>query len=212
MSAGPGDVADSFASALLVHDPEGLYELAPCGYLTLSARGLIVAANQTFLLWTGYAAAAVVKSVPFVNLLTPGSRVFYETHVRPLLHMTGRANEIAMDIVRADGSRLPVFVNAVMEQAEGCARGLTRVAIFDATERRRYELELHAEKRRAQESERRLAVVARTLQETLVPPRHPRIEGLDIATAYRPAGSGAEIGGDFYDVFAVTERDRKSVV
>lgn len=175
--------------------------------MTLSPAGLILTANQTFLIWTGYSAADLIESMTFVSLLAPGSKLFHETHFSPLLHMEGQVNEIAMEMSRADGSRLPVLVNAVMERASDSAPGLTRVAVFDATERRRYELELHAEKQRAQESERRLAVVARTLQETLMPPRDPRIEGLDVATAYRPAGAGDEIGGDFYDMFAVSESD-----
>jgi sigma-B regulation protein RsbU (phosphoserine phosphatase) len=110
-------------------------------------------------------------------------------------------------VLRADGSRLPVLLNAVMDRADDGAPGVTRIAVFDATERRRYERELLAAKRRAEEAEKRLTVLARTLQETLMPPRDPRIEGLDIGAAYRPAGSGDEIGGDFYDVFAVSDRD-----
>jgi sigma-B regulation protein RsbU (phosphoserine phosphatase) len=94
-----------------------------------------------------------------------------------------------------------------MDRAGDGAPGVTRIAVFDATERRRYERELLAAKRRAEEAEKRLTVLARTLQETLMPPRNPRIEGLDIGAAYRPAGSGDEIGGDFYDVFAVSDRD-----
>jgi PAS domain S-box-containing protein len=43
--------------------------------------------------------------------------------------------------------------------------------------------------------------VARTLQRSLLPPRLPDVEGLDIAARYRPAGEGSEVGGDFYDVF-----------
>jgi len=110
-------------------------------------------------------------------------------------------------MLRADGSRVPVLVNAVMDRAQDGAPGITRIAVFDATERRRYERDILHAKKRAEEAERRLTVVARTLQETLMPPRDPRIEGLDVATAYRPAGAGDEIGGDFYDVFAVSEQD-----
>jgi sigma-B regulation protein RsbU (phosphoserine phosphatase) len=35
----------------------------------------------------------------------------------------------------------------------------------------------------------------------------PVIPGLEIATAYRPAGDGTEVGGDFYDVFPAGPRD-----
>jgi serine phosphatase RsbU (regulator of sigma subunit) len=41
--------------------------------------------------------------------------------------------------------------------------------------------------------------VARALQESLLPPRLPAIEGLDLAARYLP-GAGI-VGGDFYDVF-----------
>lgn len=43
--------------------------------------------------------------------------------------------------------------------------------------------------------------VARTLQRSLLPPRLPQIPGIEIATRYRPAREGSEVGGDFYDVF-----------
>jgi sigma-B regulation protein RsbU (phosphoserine phosphatase) len=124
-----------------------------------------------------------------------------------MLHLHGHASEIAMDIVRADGTRLPVLLNAVMDRVEDGSPGVVRVAVFDATERRRYERELLDAKRRAEAAESRLTVLSRTLQETLMPPRNPRIQGLDVATAYRPAGAGDEIGGDFYDVFEVSDEN-----
>ncbi|MEV0248773.1 GAF domain-containing SpoIIE family protein phosphatase [Nocardia sp. NPDC050712] len=46
------------------------------------------------------------------------------------------------------------------------------------------------------------AELARTLQESLLPSRMPEIPGLDIAALYLPADTtGAEVLGDFYDVF-----------
>jgi sigma-B regulation protein RsbU (phosphoserine phosphatase) len=194
----------AFERALQVDDPEALYEQAPCGYLTTRPDGLIVKANQTFLTWTGHTSTDLIGKLSFVDLLTPGSKVFHETHLRPMLHLHGKLAEIAVDLLGADGTTLPTLLNAVMNLADDGAPGLTHFALFDATERRRYEQELLAEKRRAEESEQRLAVVARTLQETLMPPRDPRIDGLDVATGYRPAGSGDEIGGDFYDVFELS--------
>ena len=43
--------------------------------------------------------------------------------------------------------------------------------------------------------------IATGLQETLLPPLLPHIDGLEIAVRYRPAGDVAVVGGDFYDVF-----------
>jgi serine phosphatase RsbU (regulator of sigma subunit) len=47
--------------------------------------------------------------------------------------------------------------------------------------------------------------VARTLQESLLPPRLPQIPGVEIAARYRFAGEGNEIGGDFYDMFETAD-------
>jgi GAF domain-containing protein len=53
--------------------------------------------------------------------------------------------------------------------------------------------------------------VARVLQESLLPRTPPEIRGMDLATRYRAAGEGAEVGGDFYDAFE-TERGSWVVV
>jgi serine phosphatase RsbU (regulator of sigma subunit) len=43
--------------------------------------------------------------------------------------------------------------------------------------------------------------IATGLQETLLPPVLPVIDGFEVAARYRPAGEIAAVGGDFYDVF-----------
>ncbi|HET8978100.1 MAG TPA: SpoIIE family protein phosphatase [Solirubrobacteraceae bacterium] len=45
--------------------------------------------------------------------------------------------------------------------------------------------------------------IAATLQESLLPPRLSEIPGCSLATLYHPAGEESEVGGDFYDAFAV---------
>ncbi|MGC5017257.1 SpoIIE family protein phosphatase [Micromonospora sp. DT47] len=49
---------------------------------------------------------------------------------------------------------------------------------------------IHAERRR----------VAQTLQQSLLPPVLPVVEGIGFAAEYVPTGDEAEVGGDFYDV------------
>lgn len=48
---------------------------------------------------------------------------------------------------------------------------------------------------------RQRSEIARTLQESLLPPQLPKIPGFELAAAFRPAGEGIEVGGDFYDLF-----------
>lgn len=45
------------------------------------------------------------------------------------------------------------------------------------------------------------AVLAHTLQQTLLPPVVPDVPGLEVGAIYRAAGQGTEVLGDFYDIF-----------
>jgi serine phosphatase RsbU (regulator of sigma subunit) len=45
------------------------------------------------------------------------------------------------------------------------------------------------------------ARVAQTLRRSLMPSVLPEIEGLQLASYFRPLGAGSEVGGDFYDAF-----------
>jgi GAF domain-containing protein len=47
--------------------------------------------------------------------------------------------------------------------------------------------------------------VARTLQESLLPPALPEVPGLQISSVFEPALDAYEIGGDFYDVFETAD-------
>ncbi|MDP9390245.1 MAG: SpoIIE family protein phosphatase [Actinomycetota bacterium] len=147
---------------LLEEDPADLYENAPMGYLSTLPDGRIVKVNRTFCAWTGRSPDDVLGS-RFRDLLTVGGKVFHDTHLAPLLRMQGAVREVALDILRADGSMLPCLVNAVeLRDAEGAAV-LVRATLFEATARRRYERELLAAQRAAEESEAR----SRTLQQVV---------------------------------------------
>ncbi len=47
--------------------------------------------------------------------------------------------------------------------------------------------------------------VARSLQASLLPPSLPTIPGLELGARYAPAGEGVDVGGDFYDAFALSD-------
>lgn len=139
---------------LLESDPTDLYENAPCGYLSMVPDGEIVKVNATFCAWTGLPADAVLGR-RLADLLGIGSRVYLLTHLWPLLRMQGSVQEIALDVERADGTVLPCLFNAVEVLDPDGVPLLVRATVFDVTARRRYEQELLAAQRRAEESERR---------------------------------------------------------
>jgi sigma-B regulation protein RsbU (phosphoserine phosphatase) len=202
---------EAFYGALVDDDAADLYDNAPCAYLSTLPDGTIVKANGTFLTWTGYERSDLIGTRRFQELLAPGDRIFHETHYAPALRMQGQVREIAVEIIGRSGDRLPVLLNSVLKRTPEGDPVVVRTAIFDATERRAYERELVEARQRAEESEARARTLAQTLQASFLPHEIPTVPGLDIAGAYRPAGDGGEVGGDFYDVFA-TGDDRWGIV
>ena len=188
-------------------DPGADFERAPCGYLVTNSDGTIVRVNRTFLAWTGFAEDELVGVRTFASLLTAGGRIYHDTHYAPMLRLQAHGRELALEVVRRDGGRLPVLVNAALERETEAGPVLTRIVLLGATERREYERELLRAKQRAEASESRARSLAMTLQQTLIPPHPPRIPGLEVSTVYRPAGDGEEVGGDFYDVFEIGQDD-----
>lgn len=197
----------AFYDALLDDDAESLYDRAPCGYLTTTPDGTISKVNETFLALTGYTRRELVAHRTFAELLSPGGRIYHETHFAPLLRMQEKVREIAFEVVKADGARFPVLVNAVLESNADGVPVVIRIAVFEASDRRTYERELLQAKDRAESSEAAAKALVRALQQTLIPPTPPSIPGLDIGAVYRPAGPGEEVGGDFFDVFQVASDD-----
>ncbi len=128
-------------SGHIEEDLQDLYENAPCGYLSLSADGRIVKANQTFCRWTGYAPDELIgkRLHDFLNI---AGRIFYETHFAPLLRMQGFFNEVALDLVKKNGETFPVLVNAAERTDRAGRPQFIRLTVFNASDRRRYEREL----------------------------------------------------------------------
>jgi sigma-B regulation protein RsbU (phosphoserine phosphatase) len=128
-------------------DLEDLYENAPCGYLSITTRGRIFKVNRTIATWLGFAPDELINK-RVSDLLNVAGRVFFETHFIPLLRMQGFFNEVALDFRMRDGGILPVLVNAT-ERRDGEGKHLfTRITIFNATDRRRYERDLLEARRR----------------------------------------------------------------
>src|SRR4051794_5143748 len=189
---------------------EDLYENAPCGYLSASPDGTIVRVNGTFLRWTGYAREDLVGVRRFQDLLSPGGRIYHETHYAPLLRMQGNVREIAVDIITADRRRLPVLLNSVLMTDEAGAPHLVRTTLFDARERKAYERELLAARdreRRAREELQRLheqsETISHALQQSLLAGAPPRDARFGVEALYLPAIQQLDVGGDWHDAFAL---------
>ncbi|WP_299037972.1 bifunctional diguanylate cyclase/phosphodiesterase [uncultured Pseudokineococcus sp.] len=151
-------------------DVEALWHAAPCAHLLVSAEGLVTDVNETFLRWTGHGREDVVGSA-FTRLLPVGDRILYSTNGLPQLTLTGRLDEVALQIRGADGTRQAALLSAVRLDGDGSVL----VALFSAAGRRRYELGLLTARRRAEASEARTAEAEAQAQHLV---RHDPLTGL----------------------------------
>jgi PAS domain S-box-containing protein len=140
-----------------------LFENAPCGYVSTDPSGRIIAANSTLAKWLGAEPDALAQR-RFQDLLNIAGKIYYETHFAPLLRMQGFFNEVALDLVGAEGQSVPVLVNAVERRDEAGEVRFIRITLFNATDRRRYEHELLDARRRADEATAALQSLNNTLE------------------------------------------------
>lgn len=145
-----------------------LLEHAPCGFLRVADDGMIRYANQTLggMLKTE-ADALVGRHVD--RILTPGARIFYQTHVFPMLRAHSSVHEIYLSLLGDDGGDVPVLLNAT-RRLEGDEGLCDWVAV---PMRRRYEFEeqLQAARRDAenanQAKSRLLSIVSHDIRTPL---------------------------------------------
>jgi phosphoserine phosphatase RsbU/P len=182
---------------------EELYENAPCGYLSTLPDGTIVKINTTLVGWLGHHRDEVVGRRRLADLLTVGGRIYYETHIAPLLSMQNSVGEVAVDMITVDGRRLPVLITAALRPGNDHVPAVVRCTVFDAHDRRAYERELLHARQGAERERERVQRLATVLQRSLLPPQLPTITGVETAAYYRPA-SLDDVGGDFYDLFQVS--------
>ena len=124
-----------------------LYNNAPCGYHSLDKDGLIILINDTELRWLGYSRDEIIGKVRFQDFLTSSSLKLFEEKF-PIFKDQGWVSDLEFEIVRKDGTLLPVLLNATAIKDSDGNYVMSRSTIFDNTERKRADLALHESEER----------------------------------------------------------------
>jgi diguanylate cyclase (GGDEF)-like protein/PAS domain S-box-containing protein len=121
-------------SSKLIHD---LYNQAPCGYHSLDKDGICLRVNDTQVNWLGYPRGELIGR-RFADFLTPKSvRAFAKA--LPLIKQRGWVRDIELQLVRRDGTSLPVLLSATaLRDSEGQFL-MTRTTLYDLSERKQTE-------------------------------------------------------------------------
>ena len=129
-----------------------LYNNAPCGYHSLTPTGHFLDINDTELQMLGYERAELVGVKRIFDIVAPWCREDLERQFAIFLR-DGHTEGVELDLLRKDGSIVPVVVHAsAVRDAEGKVMA-TRTTIFDNSERK---LRDHQISRLNEELERRV--------------------------------------------------------
>jgi signal transduction histidine kinase len=132
----------------------------PCGLVRIADDGRILAINHGLLGDVGYAAEELLQR-PIDVLLPAGSRLFFYSHLLPLLTVKGSAAEIYLPLRSRQGAELPMLVNAA--RRDGAAGRHYDCAFFLTSARADYEARLLAAKKAADDARARNAALAERL-------------------------------------------------
>jgi signal transduction histidine kinase len=109
----------------------------------------MVGVNTTLAQSLGYSRVEL-QGWHFQKILAPGGRVFYNTHVFPLLRMHGVAEEIYLPLRTRDGTDIPMLLNA-RRHTEGSS-DVSDCVFVRMLQRHKYEDELLQSRRMAEEA------------------------------------------------------------
>lgn len=117
-----------------------LYNNAPCGYYTITPEGNFTKINDTTLKWLGYERDDLLNK-SFLETVSPENRKEVERELEKLM-VKGYLNNFPYELIRKDGSKFPVLVNAtVIKDLAGNVTAI-RSMIIDHTQRKRFEDEI----------------------------------------------------------------------
>ena len=165
---------------------EALYGEAACGLLLTDGNGSIQRANATFCRWIGMEEVEL-RERRFQDLLGTGARIFHQTHWAPLLQLQGSISEVKLDVRHADGRLLPMVLNALRREEGGVVRH--ELAVFSASDRHSYELELLRARRQAE------ALLAEQQDRALFAEQMVGIVSHDLRNPLSAISMGAELLG-----------------
>ncbi|ASL48737.1 Sensor histidine kinase TodS (plasmid) [Burkholderia sp. AD24] len=184
------------------------YDTAPCGLFTTVPGGVIVRANATLCRWLDRPAASLVGHKKLQDLITVGGRIFLQTHLAPLLNLQRSVAEVKLEMLRGDGTVVPVLVN--ISRVGSPEEQFDEFAVMMVSDRHKYERELLEARRRAESAlqakdaaDRALRVADRKKDEFLATLAHELRDpfaamhaAVELLKRDTQGANGADLGGN----------------
>lgn len=125
----------------LLEDFDDFFETAVCGFVLSDGQGFILRANEIIAEWMN-STPAELKGKRFSDLFSIGGKIYYETHLSPLLRLQGFFDEVVLELKRTGGEKLRVMVNGLERRNADGTPCFIRYTILKARDRLQYERNL----------------------------------------------------------------------
>jgi PAS domain S-box-containing protein len=135
---------------------QDLYDHAPCGYHSLDRDGIFTRMNDTELQWLGYTRDEIIGKMRFSDLVTGSSLQTFRENF-PRFMEQGWVKDLEFEMVRRDGTILPVLLSATVVYDDDGNYLKSRSTVYDITERRK-----------AQEKEHLLSAIVQSSADAIV--------------------------------------------
>jgi signal transduction histidine kinase len=125
-----------------------LLDKAPCGFISMRDDGHIVRANAATAELLEEQSAEALSDRHIDSILTPGSRLFYQTQFFPLLKLRGKLDEVYLSLQTRTGQEVPILTSAIRVAEES----FIHLAFLPMRRRRRFEDQIVAARKSAEQA------------------------------------------------------------
>jgi PAS domain S-box-containing protein len=132
---------------------DALIDQIPCGFVSFGDDGLIQRVNARLLDVLGYKREEV-EGRHVETLMNVGSRIFFQTHLFPLIAIKGSAEEIFLLLKSSQGEEVGFLLNAARRVRDG--KTVNDCALMRVQERRKFEDALVRAKKVAEAAQQEL--------------------------------------------------------
>ncbi len=130
-------------------DFNDFFESSLSGFVITDADGNIARINKRVASWLNTVPDKLLGQ-RLSTILTVGGKIYFETHLWPLLRLQGHFDEIALELADSSSEKMPVYINGYERRDEQGQVLFIRFNIFRASDRRLYEENLKMAKKLAQ--------------------------------------------------------------
>lgn len=133
----------------LSEDFDDFFESSICGFVITDGSGNITRINRCAADWMSTDVDQLIGK-RISEMLSIGSRIYFETHLWPLLRIDGKFDEVSVELADRGKGKIPIYINGYERKDEAYDPVFVRYTLFKATDRRLYEENLQEAKKLAE--------------------------------------------------------------